>query len=85
MPHTFCRVCGYDAGFPTWGDDDHSPSWAICDCCGAEWGYEDATPLGIEHHRAAWLAGGAKWFGPKEKPPEWDLGLQLRNIGAGLP
>lgn len=49
MPRTvdlFCRVCGFQAGDPPWGQDgltplfEHCPRWV-------EWGYQDATPVSV--------------------------------------
>jgi hypothetical protein len=40
---TRCRVCGLDQQSPPWGVDGKSPTYAICDCCGVEFGYEDST------------------------------------------
>ena len=34
-----------------WGQDGHTPSYAICPNCGAEFGYEDASEAGIENYR----------------------------------
>lgn len=42
---TSCPVCGYDAGYPPWGEDGRLPTFDICACCGTEWGYE-GTPEG---------------------------------------
>jgi hypothetical protein len=53
---SICRVCGHniapDAFYNEYGDAE----FIICDCCGCESGYQDATMQGIRTHRAAWLA-----------------------------
>lgn len=54
-----CRVCGLRQGSPPWGEDGKTPSFEICDCCGVEFGYEDASPKAAEAYRQAWLARGA--------------------------
>ena len=65
---------------PPWGEDGKNPNHVICSCCGAEFGYEDFTLEGIRDHRNQWLENGAKWFSPKEKPENWLLEDQMKNI-----
>lgn len=55
-----CRVCGLAQATPPWGSDGATPTFEICDGCGTEFGYEDATPLGVARKRAAWLADTGK-------------------------
>lgn len=75
-----CRVCGYKhLDFP-WGSDGRTPSFEICDCCGVEFGYEDSTRAGIRAYRERWLAEGAPWFDPKQKPAGWTPEVQLQGI-----
>ena len=60
-----CRVCGlHHDDFP-WGEDGNSPSFAICKCCGVEFGYEDITIESASKYRTKWLEGGAVWSSPK--------------------
>jgi hypothetical protein len=68
-----CRICGYRHEDPPWGDTGTDPSFAICSCCGVEFGYEDATIESCKRFRSAWLARGAPWFDPKDRPPGWKL------------
>lgn len=75
-----CRVCGLIQDEPPWGDDGATPMYEICDCCGVEFGYEDATPLGVARYRQAWLDAGAKWNNRKRLPGSWDLEAQLVSI-----
>jgi uncharacterized protein YfaT (DUF1175 family) len=77
-----CRVCGLDQQERIWGDNDHSPTFEICDCCGAEFGYHDFTLEGIKAHRERWLTNDGKWWGPKAKPPNWSLEEQMKHIPA---
>lgn len=63
-----------------WGSDGRSPTFAYCDCCGTEFGYQDATLEGVLRQRARWLEGGAEWARPSEQPPGWDLEAQLAAI-----
>lgn len=52
VPKTFCRVCGFDcAPLLPWGEDGLSPSYCICQKCGVEFGYEDASEAGIIKYR----------------------------------
>ncbi|MBP9941331.1 MAG: hypothetical protein KBF33_08030 [Comamonas sp.] len=47
-----CRICNFNCTpFMPWGQDGHTPSYAICPNCGAEFGYEDASEAGIENYR----------------------------------
>jgi hypothetical protein len=75
-----CRICGLRHPHPPWGDDGHAPSFEICDCCGAEFGYHDATIQAIRNYRDRWLSEGAIWFISNEKPNEWSLEDQLKQI-----
>lgn len=80
MSNLYCRVCGYKNSEPPWGEDDESPDWDICPCCGVETGYEDVILSTIRLYRERWLADGAKWLDRKEKPSDWDLAEQMKNI-----
>lgn len=77
---THCRVCGLDQGYPPWGDDGETSSFDICSCCGTEAGYEDNSPAAARMNRQRWLATGAQWFCPAERPADWDLQEQLKHI-----
>ena len=76
----YCRVCGLEEEDPPWGEDDMSPLYDFCVCCGVEHGYEDSSLKGVRHYRELWLASGAKWDNPKFKPEDWDLEEQLSHI-----
>jgi hypothetical protein len=80
LSNTHCRVCGYALDFAPWGEDDSSPTWEICPCCGTEFGYEDSTIIGTKQARQQWIENGATWFDNTEKPSNWDLGAQLNTI-----
>lgn len=75
-----CRVCGLVQDEPPWGEDGTVASFNICECCGTEFGYDDATPHAVVQTRARWLAAGAKWFQPKLRPASWDIKRQLADI-----
>ena len=75
-----CRICGLIQDEPPWGDDNNTPTFNICDCCGVEFGYEDTKYDAVVRYRAKWIAGGAKWAYPKYRPPEWSLEDQLKDI-----
>jgi hypothetical protein len=47
-----------------------------------EFGYEDATPVGVKKARTEWLAKGASWFAPEARPVNWDIEAQMRMIPA---
>ena len=75
-----CKVCGLFLDEPPWGDDGKTPSFEICDCCGVEFGYEDATIESIKRFRDKWIKSGAKWFNAKKKPDAWSLEEQFKNV-----
>jgi hypothetical protein len=76
----FCRICGLYHEDPPWGNDNISPSFDFCDCCGCEFGYEDIQLKSICSYRDKWIKEGAKWFEPKYKPSNWNLNEQLKQI-----
>ncbi|MES2345349.1 MAG: hypothetical protein V4494_05385 [Chlamydiota bacterium] len=75
-----CRVCGKIQNDPPWGEDSQCPTYDICDCCGTEFGYGDCTVKAIRASRERWLTNGTKWKYPKEKPINWSLEEQMKNI-----
>ena len=77
-----CRVCGLHLDDPPWGLDGRTPLYEHCPCCGVEFGYQDATPIGAKKFREAWLAAGAKWDEPGRKPPDWNPMEQLEYVPA---
>ena len=86
VPHArfnknLCRVCGWDQGEPPWGEDGKTPTFGICDCCGVEFGYQDALPEAAAGFRDIWLAKGAPWRDQAKKSSNWDLSVQLARIG----
>ena len=75
-----CRVCGLEQDFQPWGEDGQCPTYDICDCCGTEFGYGDCTLKAIQVSRERWLAKDAEWKYPEEKPANWSLEEQMKNI-----
>ncbi|MER5890505.1 hypothetical protein ABT160_42325 [Streptomyces sp. NPDC001941] len=73
-----CRVCGYEDGSlffeETW------PTYNICSCCGWESGIHAFGLAGTREYRGYWTGQGAPWFTPRERPADWDLLAQLKNI-----
>jgi uncharacterized protein YfiM (DUF2279 family) len=80
-----CPVCGL-TGLEAF-EEDGSPTFAICICCGNEAGNEygiSTSEARMEELRREWLyAKKAEWWKPREKPEGWDALAQLR--GAGIP
>ena len=76
----YCRVCGYKSENPPWGEDGQTPLYDFCPCCGVEHGYQDSTQNGTHKYRAKWIAAGAKWEEPEEKPDDWSLNEQLCHV-----
>lgn len=79
MVEHFCRVCGLYNESPTW-ENNNIPSHNICPCCGVEFGYEDYSLDWAREYRQKWLQKGATWFNAKQKPSNWDLAQQMKNI-----
>ena len=75
-----CRVCGRVQQEPLWGGDGKTPSFDICDCCGVEFGYEDATLGAVRRYRTEWVNKGGPWFVPDARPEQWDMDDQLRGV-----
>jgi hypothetical protein len=76
-----CRICGfYDPNYSFYGEDGEPPLFDICPCCYVQIGHGDTTLESARQIRAQWIADGAKWHNPEEKPAIWDLAEQLKNI-----
>lgn len=75
-----CRVCGLYIVNAPWGVDNHTPTYEICPCCGVEFGYEDFSIESVIKYRSDWIKNGTIWFMKKQKPLEWNLELQLKDI-----
>jgi hypothetical protein len=80
-----CPVCGWNGlGSLPWCDG--GPSYEICDCCSAEFGFDDiardgATTATYEELRATWIANGMPWF--YKSPPEgWDPERQVERVAS---
>jgi hypothetical protein len=76
----FCKVCGLDQGFEPWGEDGETPSFDICGCCGVQFGYQDCNVEYVKKFREKWFKNGAEWHCPKERPENWSLEEQMKNI-----
>ncbi|WP_154890075.1 hypothetical protein [Longibaculum muris] len=76
-----CPICGYDKLLEPPYDEYNNPSYEICPCCGFEYGFDDQDQnFDFIAYRENWLLSGAKWFLPQEKPDNWDLSAQLKNL-----
>jgi hypothetical protein len=75
-----CRICGLKQESPPWGEDGRTPLFEHCPCCGVEWGYQDATPVGARRYRERWLKNGASWDNPAQRSPDWNLEDQMKHV-----
>jgi len=75
-----CRVCGLFHEDPPWGEDNKTPTYDICPCCGVEFGYGDTTPDNARALRHDWVEQGCAWQEPREKPGGWDANSQMGII-----
>lgn len=74
-----CRICWYEDYEPFWLETGW-PSWQICVCCWSESWYYDTLDNAIKNNRKKWIEWWCKWFDPKEKPENWDIEEQMKNI-----
>lgn len=76
-----CYVCGlvYD-DYEPWGPEGTASDFGYCACCGVQFGYQDIRLESAKKFREQWLAKGAIWSEPDQKPPRWSLEEQLKNI-----
>jgi hypothetical protein len=61
------------------------PTYDICGCCGAQYGYSDDTLAGCHAIRKHWVEAErcAFWSWPTQKPPaNWSPSSQLKFIPA---
>lgn len=80
MEKHYCRVCGLYTDELPWGNDGLIPTYEICLCCGVEFGNEDYTIESTKKYRYNWLSKGNPWFFVNEKPKNWKLEEQFKNI-----
>jgi hypothetical protein len=76
----FCRVCGLKQTTPPWGENNKSPSFEFCVCCGTEFGYNDATLKAVLTQREKWIKSKFVWFKDSLKPKNWDPITQMKDI-----
>lgn len=76
-----CPICGYyGLNEPAWLEDGITSSFEICPCCGTEFGYHDCKPEGKKKQYEQWVSRKYEWHFPQDKPKDWDLDKQLKNI-----
>jgi Excinuclease ATPase subunit len=83
MKYYKCPVCG----FPYLEEEPYinggeAGSFDICPCCGFQFGYNPKKS--IPEYRKQWMLNGAKWFSEDDKPEDWSLEDQLKNIGVQI-
>ncbi|WP_434166325.1 hypothetical protein [Bacillus thuringiensis] len=75
-----CVICGFDDLLDPPYEEGY-PSYEICPCCGFQFGFDDCDQgCTFVAHREKWLEKGAVWHNNTEKPTEWSLEKQLKNI-----
>ncbi|WP_092541432.1 hypothetical protein [Actinoplanes derwentensis] len=82
---SLCLVCGLDhrplpAEDWPWGPDGTLASFEMCDCCGSEFGYQDATLAACRRSRRIWTEAGHPWSVPSARPPGWNPSAQLAAL-----
>lgn len=76
-----CPVCGYDKLIEKPYNSYGCASFEICSCCGFEFGFDDVDQgFTFEEYRNKWVTQQFPWFSPQEKPENWNLLEQLKNI-----
>ena len=65
------------------------PSYAVCACCGFEFGNDDnpgtAQPFTFEQYRREWIVEGCRWFDPAQQPAGWRVEKQFAAAGIASP
>ena len=84
MQKFICNICGYPNLDRPSRDETGAPSFDICQCCGGEFGYNDASQEAEVNYRRNWVLNGAHWFDPSLEPMGWSLRDQLLNIDINL-
>jgi len=79
-PTYFCRVCGLDQLEPQYGENGNMPTYAICSCCGVEFGYGDMTVQSAKKFREKWIREGMKWSISEHMPENWSWEEQKKSI-----
>ncbi|MBS9801675.1 hypothetical protein J4052_01610 [Bacillus toyonensis] len=75
-----CVICGFDDLLDPPYEEGY-PLYEICPCCGFQFGFDDCDQgCTFVAHREKWLEKGAVWHNNTEKPTEWSLEKQLKNI-----
>lgn len=70
-----CLVCGYNQLL------EPPEDYAICPCCGTQFGYHDSGAT-YEELRSEWRAAGAPWHSRRVLPPaNWNPIEQLKRAG----
>lgn len=78
-----CEVCGYPYLDEPPYDKFGYGTYAICPCCGFEFGYDDYPDkeMGFIDWRNNWINNGFKWFSKHTSPPvNWNPKKQLGNL-----
>jgi hypothetical protein len=80
-PRHTCPVCAYaDLDEPP-TDLTGEPTYAICPCCGTQFGADDLTTSHADL-RATWIADGARWWSEVKLAPDgWNGLAQLAAAG----
>ena len=75
-----CKVCGFHGLDEPPFDDFGCGSFAICPCCGTEFGYDDCSTTN-DSLRRKWILSGMKWWSNSMLPPlDFDPFVQLKNV-----
>ncbi len=82
-----CPVCGLPLGAPAWAGD--LASFAICPCCGTQFGYDDSCGGDATARRTwwwkarqAWVAAGMRWWSSSRPPAGWNATEQLARLAG---
>ena len=69
-----CPGCGYDRL------EEPAQDHNICECCGVQFGYHDAS-VSLAELRERWIEKGMKWHSRRiPRPPGWDAREQLKGL-----
>lgn len=80
-----CRVCGYRfEDWYRWGEDGETSSFAICPCCGVEFGYGDSSLSAIRAWRERWISSDAQWSDRHTRHDGLDVESRLERLPSGF-
>lgn len=81
---SICKVCGWIIKDKPYLQNKEN-YYKRCDCCGYIYDEKKCNNhKAYEDYRKEWIENGAIWYDVKQKPKNWELQKQLKNIKLNL-